>query len=163
GRGDRRSGGADPGPGHSAQADAAGAWGSVQLAEHAAPGAATLQGLQGRVRLVTSEESSEWDQGDHVATPPGRHRLESLEGRCRPLDRGRDTIWLRETPGNLSGPGLATHQHFAPAAANCCHSLHLIQMLRWRLTCTNGCPCWSPDEENSPRLFLTMDVLCRLS
>jgi quercetin dioxygenase-like cupin family protein len=31
--------------------------GGVQLAEHDAPGAATLQVLQGRVRLVTSEES----------------------------------------------------------------------------------------------------------
>jgi hypothetical protein len=25
----------------------------------------------------------------------------------------------------------------------------LIQMLRSALTCTNGCSCWSPDEENS--------------
>jgi quercetin dioxygenase-like cupin family protein len=31
--------------------------GGVQLAEHDAPGAATLQVLRGRVRLVTSEES----------------------------------------------------------------------------------------------------------
>jgi len=31
------------------------------------------------------------------------------------------------------------------------------------LTCTNGCSCWSTDEENRPRFFLTMDVLCRLS
>jgi hypothetical protein len=31
----------------------------VDLAEHDAPGAATLQVLQGRVRLVTSEESWE--------------------------------------------------------------------------------------------------------
>jgi hypothetical protein len=54
--------------------------GSVQLAEHAAPGAATLQVLQGRVRLVTSVESSEWDQGDHVAIPPARHRLGELGG-----------------------------------------------------------------------------------
>jgi hypothetical protein len=99
--------------------------GSVQLAEHAAPGAATLQVLQGRVRLVTSIESSERDQGDHVAIPPARHRLESVEGHCRPLDRGRDTIRLRETPGNLSGSGLATHQHLSPAGASCCQSLPL--------------------------------------
>jgi hypothetical protein len=32
---------------------------------------------------------------------------------------------LRETPGNLSGSGSETHQHFAPADANCCHSLLL--------------------------------------
>jgi hypothetical protein len=29
----------------------------------------------------------------------------------------------------------------------------LIQMLRCSLTCANGCSCWSPDEENSPRVF----------
>jgi hypothetical protein len=31
------------------------------------------------------------------------------------------------------------------------------------LTCENGCSCWSPDEENTPRFFLTMDALYRLS
>ena len=39
------------------------------------------------------------------------------------------------------------------AASRC----YLIQMLRSALTCTNGCSCWSPDEENSPRFFLTME------
>jgi quercetin dioxygenase-like cupin family protein len=51
----------------------------VQLAEHDAPGPATLQVLQRRVRLVTSEESSELGQGDHLQIPSTRHRLESLE------------------------------------------------------------------------------------
>jgi hypothetical protein len=41
------------------------------------------------------------------------------------LDGGRDQIQLRETPGNLSGSGSGTHQHFAPADANCCYSLLL--------------------------------------
>jgi hypothetical protein len=36
-------------------------------------------------------------------------------------------------------------------------------MLQSALTCTNGCSCWSSGEENCPRFFLTMDVLCRLS
>jgi len=45
------------------------------------------------------------------------------------------------------------------AATRC----YLIQMLRSALTCTNGCSCWSPDEENSPGVFLTMDALYRLS
>ena len=45
------------------------------------------------------------------------------------------------------------------AASRC----YLIQMLRSALTCANGCFCWSPDEENSPRFFLTMDALYRLS
>jgi hypothetical protein len=40
---------------------------------------------------------------------------------------------------------------------------YLIQMLRSAMTCANGCSCWSPDEENSPRNFLTMDALYRLS
>jgi hypothetical protein len=39
------------------------------------------------------------------------------------LDGGRGTIQLRGTPGNLSGSGSETHQHFSPADANCCHSL----------------------------------------
>ena len=51
----------------------------VDLAEHDAPGAATLQVLQGRVRLVTNEESWELGQGDHIQIPSTRHRLESLE------------------------------------------------------------------------------------
>jgi hypothetical protein len=32
---------------------------------------------------------------------------------------------LRETPGNLSGSGSETHQHFSAADANCCYSLLL--------------------------------------
>ena len=35
------------------------------------------------------------------------------------------------------------------AASRC----YLIQMLRSALTCTNGCSCWSADEENSPQSF----------
>jgi hypothetical protein len=35
------------------------------------------------------------------------------------------------------------------AATRC----YLIQMLRWALTCTNGCSCWSAGEENSPQFF----------
>jgi quercetin dioxygenase-like cupin family protein len=53
--------------------------GGVQLAEHDVPGPATLQVLRGRVRLVTSEESWELGQGDHLQIPSTRHRLESLE------------------------------------------------------------------------------------
>ena len=53
--------------------------GGVQLAEHDAPGAATLQVLHGRVRLVTSQASWELGQSDHIQIPPSRQRLESLE------------------------------------------------------------------------------------
>jgi hypothetical protein len=75
--------------------------------------------------LVTSEKSWELGQDDHLQIPPTRHRLESVEGRCRPVDRGHETIQLRETPGNLPGSGSETHQHFSPADANCCKSLLL--------------------------------------
>jgi quercetin dioxygenase-like cupin family protein len=54
--------------------------GGMHLAERDGPGAATLQVLQGRVRLVTSEESWELGQDDHLQIPPTRHRLESVEG-----------------------------------------------------------------------------------
>jgi quercetin dioxygenase-like cupin family protein len=53
--------------------------GGVHLAEHDAPEAATLQVLQGRLRLVTGQDSWELGQGDHLQIPPSRHRLESLE------------------------------------------------------------------------------------
>jgi quercetin dioxygenase-like cupin family protein len=49
------------------------------LAEHEAPGAATLQVVRGRVRLVANGERWELGQGDHIQIPPTRHRLESLE------------------------------------------------------------------------------------
>jgi hypothetical protein len=32
---------------------------------------------------------------------------------------------LREPPGNLSGSGSETHQHFSPTDASSCHSLLL--------------------------------------
>jgi quercetin dioxygenase-like cupin family protein len=53
--------------------------GGVELAEHEAPGAATLQVLRGRVRLVAGDRSWELGEADHVPIPPTRHRLESLE------------------------------------------------------------------------------------
>jgi hypothetical protein len=32
---------------------------------------------------------------------------------------------LRETPGNLSGSGSETHQHWSPVGATCCQSVLL--------------------------------------
>jgi hypothetical protein len=63
---------------------------------------------------------------------------------CRILARKLISIW---------------RQPMVLAASRC----YLIQMLRSVLTCANGCFCWSPDEENSPGFFLTMDALYRLS
>lgn len=49
------------------------------LADHEAPGEATLQVLAGRVRLVTSSASGEGGVGDFLVIPAGRHSLEALE------------------------------------------------------------------------------------
>lgn len=49
------------------------------LADHDTPGVATLQVVQGRVRLVADGDQWELAQGDHIEIPPTRHRLESLE------------------------------------------------------------------------------------
>ena len=124
GRGVRRSDDADRGPGAGARLKQTllALRGGMQLAERDAPGAATLQLLHGRARLVTGEESWELGQGDHLQLRPAGTGW-STGGRCRPLDR--DTIRLRETPSNLSGSGSETHQHFSPADANCCYSLLL--------------------------------------
>jgi hypothetical protein len=40
------------------------------------------------------------------------------------------------------------------AASRC----YLIQMLGSAVTCANGCSCWSPNERNRPRVFLTIDA-----
>ena len=42
-----------------------------------------------------------------------------------PAGQAALTLVLRETPGNLSGSGSETHQHFPPPGANCCQSLLL--------------------------------------
>ncbi len=47
--------------------------------EHDSPGEATLQVLQGHVRLTAGDETWEGRTGDHVTIPPRRHALESLE------------------------------------------------------------------------------------
>jgi hypothetical protein len=70
------------------------------------------------------------------------------------LDDGRDQIQLRETPGNLSGSGSGTHQDFRQPMLIAATRCYLIQMLGSVLTCTNGCSCWSADEENSPEFSL---------
>ncbi len=45
------------------------------LAEHEAPGEATLQVLEGTVRMNAGDESWTGSAGDHLAIPPRRHDL----------------------------------------------------------------------------------------
>lgn len=49
------------------------------LAEHDSPQEATLQVLQGRVRLGTADDSWEGGAGDLLVIPPARHDLQALE------------------------------------------------------------------------------------
>jgi quercetin dioxygenase-like cupin family protein len=48
------------------------------LAEHESPGEATLQVLQGTVRLAAGAESWEGGAGDFLVIPPMRHDLTAL-------------------------------------------------------------------------------------
>jgi quercetin dioxygenase-like cupin family protein len=51
----------------------------VRLGEHESPGAATLQVLRGRVRLVAGARSWELAADEYIAIPDQRHHLESLQ------------------------------------------------------------------------------------
>lgn len=48
-----------------------------QMKEHDNPGEATLQVLQGTVRLVTVHEALEMSAGQYAVVPQGRHSLEA--------------------------------------------------------------------------------------
>src|SRR5665213_939961 len=50
-----------------------------ELAEHDSPGEATLQVLQGHVRLSAGDDAWEGTTGDYVTIPSRRHSLRSLE------------------------------------------------------------------------------------
>lgn len=49
------------------------------LAEHDSPAEATLQVLQGRVRLAAQDETWEGGAGEMLIIPPARHDLLALE------------------------------------------------------------------------------------
>ncbi|WAC89663.1 cupin domain-containing protein [Mycobacterium sp. Aquia_213] len=49
------------------------------LSEHDSPGEATLQVLQGHVRLTAGEDSWDGKTGDHIAIPPRRHALHAVQ------------------------------------------------------------------------------------
>jgi quercetin dioxygenase-like cupin family protein len=50
-----------------------------ELAEHESPGEATLQVLEGRVRLTAGDDTWEGTAGDYVTIPSRRHSLLSLQ------------------------------------------------------------------------------------
>lgn len=50
-----------------------------ELSEHYSPGEATLQVLQGHVRLTAEEDTWNGKTGDYVAIPPIRHAVEAIE------------------------------------------------------------------------------------
>jgi hypothetical protein len=106
-------------------------------------------------------------QGSLVATrTPRRARYLSLVGRLREECLGRPWHWTFQPETSRLICRILTRklisivrQPMLIAATRC----YLIQMLRSALTYANGCSCWSTDEENRPRVFLTMDALYRLS
>jgi quercetin dioxygenase-like cupin family protein len=49
------------------------------LAEHDSPGEATLQVLQGRVRVTAGDDMWQGKAGDHPVLPPTRHDLAAIE------------------------------------------------------------------------------------
>jgi quercetin dioxygenase-like cupin family protein len=49
------------------------------LSEHENPGEATLQVLQGRIKLTAASTSWEAMKGDHLVIPPARHALHAVE------------------------------------------------------------------------------------
>jgi quercetin dioxygenase-like cupin family protein len=52
--------------------------GETGLAEHESPGEATLQVLQGHVRLTAGDDTWEGKDGDYVTIPPIRHALDAI-------------------------------------------------------------------------------------
>jgi quercetin dioxygenase-like cupin family protein len=65
-----------------------------RLGEHDSPGEATLQVLQGKVRLHAGEETWDGGPGDYLLIPPTRHDLEALT----------DVAVLLTVAGRRSGP-----------------------------------------------------------
>lgn len=53
--------------------------GGHELGEHSSPGEATLQVLQGQVKLSAGDDAWEGGVGDFVVIPPARHSLLAVE------------------------------------------------------------------------------------
>ena len=50
-----------------------------ELSEHDSPGQASLQVLQGHVRLTAGDDVLEGKTGDYVVIPPQRHSLQAVD------------------------------------------------------------------------------------
>lgn len=50
-----------------------------ELSEHDSPGQASLQVLQGHVRLTAGDDAWEGKTGDYVVIPPQRHSLQAVD------------------------------------------------------------------------------------
>lgn len=50
-----------------------------ELSEHDSPGQASLQVLQGHVRLTAGEDAWDGKTGDYVVIPPQRHSLHAVD------------------------------------------------------------------------------------
>jgi quercetin dioxygenase-like cupin family protein len=50
-----------------------------ELSEHDSPGQASLQVLQGHVRLTAGDDAWDGKGGDYVVIPPQRHSLQALD------------------------------------------------------------------------------------
>jgi hypothetical protein len=99
-----------------------------------------------------------WTRSQKVVAPVGVGQLPKSVSGLLALHAS-----TRDEPVNLSDSRPETHQHGRQPMLIAASRCHLIQMLRSALTCTNGCSCWSPHENNRPQIFLTMDALYRLS
>lgn len=51
----------------------------ARLHEHESPGEATLQVVEGRIRLTAGDLDTEAVTGDHLVIPPVRHAVDALE------------------------------------------------------------------------------------
>ena len=136
---------------------------AVQPAEHHVPGPGNAAGPAGPVAAGDGRGELGAGSGRPHKDPIHPAPVGSLGGRCRPpavaAAQSRQEKRRAICPVRDQRLIRISRQPVLLAANRC----YLIQILRSALTCTIGCSCWSPDEENSPRFFLTMDVLCRLS
>ena len=103
--------------------------GGVHLAERDGPGGSDAAGPAGPGAVGDERGELGAGSGRPPADPAHPAPAGECGGRCRPVDRGHETIQVRETPGNLSGSGSEIHQNFRQLMLIAACRCHLIQML----------------------------------